>query len=99
MTDHRAERALRILLKWGIDFNDEANGVNLPRYKKHVPHDSMPAAIAHSQIHTEDYHENVVFLLTEANLMAASKNDIIEVLREIATDLQMGGFPISERIG
>jgi len=42
LTDPRAERALRILVKWGIDFNDEANGVNLPRYKKHVPHDSIP---------------------------------------------------------
>ena len=99
LTDPRAERALRILLRWSIDFNDEANGVNLPRYKKYVPHNSMSDAIAHSQIHTENYHENVAFLLTEANSMATSKNDIIEVLREIAADLQLGVFPINERIG
>ena len=86
-------------MKWGINFNDEANGVNLPRYKKHVPHNAMPDAIAHSQIHTEDYHENVAFLLTEVDLMATSKNNIIEVLREIAVDLQVGAFPINERIG
>jgi len=92
VTDLRAERALRILLRWGIDFNHEANGVNLPQFKKRVPHKLMPNAIAHSQIHAEDYHENVTFLLTEANSMATSKNDIIEVLREMAADLRLGVF-------
>ncbi len=99
LTDPRAKQALEILMKWGIGFNDEANGINLPRYKKHVPHGSMPDAIAHSQIHTEDYHENVIFLLTEVDSIATSRNDITEVLREIAMDLQAGAFPINERIG
>ena len=71
----------------------------MSRYRKHVPCRSMPGAIAHSQIYTEDYHENVIFLLTEVDSMAASKNDIIEVLREIAADLQLGVFPINGRIG
>jgi len=96
LTDRRAERALRILVKWGIDFNDEENGVNLPRYKKYVPHDAMPAAIAHSQIHTEIYHENVFTVLMKVDLVAVSKEDITETLKEIAEDLQAGIFPISK---
>ena len=96
LTDPRAKQALEILMKWGIDFNDEANGVNLPRYKKHVPHDSMPAAIAHSQIHTEMYHENVFTVLMKVDLIAVSKEDITEALREIADDLQEGIFPINK---
>ncbi len=86
-------------MKWGIGFNDEANGVNLPRYKKHVPHGSMPAAIAHSQIHTKTYHENVFIVLMKVDLVATSKEDVSKVLREIAIDLQAGDFPINERIG
>jgi len=97
-TDPRAEQALKILLKWGIDFNHEANGVQLPRYKKDIPHASMPNAYAHSQVHTKAYHANVVFLLVDANSTATSKEDIIKVLQEIAYDLQAGTFPISELI-
>ena len=69
--------------------------MNLPRYRKHVPHKSMPDAIAHSQTHTADYHDNVFTVLAMADSTATSKEDIFKVLREIATDLQSGGFLIS----
>ncbi len=98
LTDPRARRALEILLKWGIDFNHEANGVNLPRYKRHVPHQSMPNAIAHSQTHTDIYHDNVVFVLQITELSASSKDDIIEALHEIGEDLQAGTFPIDKTL-
>jgi len=98
LTDRRAERALTILLKWSIDFNHEANRVNLPRYKKHVPHKTMPNAIAHSETHTNNYHDNVFTMLRIANSIATSKEDIINILREIAIDLQAGTFPINELI-
>jgi len=97
-TDSRAEKALKILLKWGINFNHGANGVQLPQYKKHVPHKSMPKAIAHSQTHTNMYHTNVFIVLMRVDLVAASKNDIIKALREIGKDLQAGTFPINELI-
>ncbi len=74
----------------------EANGVNLPRFKKHVPHSSMPNAIAHSQVHTDIYHENVVTMLIIADATASSKDDIIEVLREIGNDLQAGTFLVDK---
>ncbi len=68
----------------------------MPRYKKYVPHDAMPDAIAHSQIHTKIYHENVFTVLMKVDLVAVSKEDITEALKEIAEDLQAGIFPISK---
>ncbi len=56
----------------------------------------MPDAIAHSQTHTEKYHANVVTMLVIADNMATSKEDIIEVLKEIGSDLQAGTFPINK---
>ncbi|PCI11847.1 MAG: hypothetical protein COB71_11060 [Thiotrichales bacterium] len=95
LTDSRAERALKVLLKWDIDFNHEANGVNLPRFKQHVPHDFMPNAIAHSQTHTEMYHENVVTTLVDVDKVpGVTRGDIIRTLQEIGEDLQNGSFPI-----
>jgi len=95
LADRRAEQALRILLKWGVDFNDEANAVYLPQFKKHVPHKSMPDAIAHSQTHTEVYHQNVVSLLVDIDkISGVIRDDILKTLREIGEDLQDGTFPI-----
>ena len=98
LTDPRARRALEILLKWGIDFNHEANGVNLPRYKRHVPHKDMPNAIAHSQTHTDIYHENVIAVLLDVDIPGATRGDIFDALRDIAYNLQSGNFPINEPI-
>ena len=53
--DRRAQIALEILLKFGINPNDEPNGVNLPRFVRNTPHSSMPNAIAHSRTHTNYY--------------------------------------------
>lgn len=99
LSDPRAKRALEILLSWGIDFNDEVNGIYMPRFIKHVPHSSMPNATAHSQVHTDQYHANVFIVLTRVDSAASSKQDIINALREIAIDLQAGTFPINELIG
>jgi len=98
LTDRRAERALRILLKWGVDLNHEANGVYLPRHKKHVPHKAMPNAIAHSQTHTEIYHDNVIAVLADVDIPGAIRDDILDALRDIAYNLQSGNFPINEPI-
>jgi len=99
LTDSRAKKALEIILKWGIDFNHESNGVYLPQFKKNIPHKSMPDAVAHSQTHTDEYHANVITMLRAADSSATSKEDIIEALREIAIDLQAGDFSINELIG
>jgi len=98
LTDPRATKALEILLKWGIDFNDEANGVNMPQFIKYLPHSSMPNAAAHTQVHTDEYHANVITMLRAADSIATSKDDIIKALREIAIDLQTGDFPLNELI-
>ncbi len=70
----------------------------MPRYKKHVPHKSMPDAIAHSQIHTADYHDNAFTVLAMADSTATSKEDMFKALREIAADLQSGDFLINEQM-
>lgn len=56
LADPRAEKALRILLAYGIDPSNEANGVNLPRYKGYTPHPNMPNAISHAETHTNNYY-------------------------------------------
>ncbi|MCF6256952.1 MAG: AHH domain-containing protein [Gammaproteobacteria bacterium] len=95
LTDSRAEQALKILLRWGIDFNDEINGVYLPRFKRNVPHNFMPNAIAHSQTHTEMYHENIVTTLLDIDQMpGVTRDDIMRTLQEIGEDLQDGSFPV-----
>jgi len=98
LTDKRAERALRILLAYGIDPNDEANGVNLPRYANNTPHPAMPSAISHAETHTGYYHDNVISVLVLVDVPGATREDIIKALRDIARDLQLGTFPIHEAI-
>ncbi len=98
LTDPRARRALEILLKWDINFNHEANGVYLPKFKKHVPHKTMPNAIAHSQTHTNDYHANVIAVLADVDIPGATRDDILDALRDIAYNLQSGNFPINKPI-
>lgn len=95
--DIRAQRALRILLQFGIDPHSAANGAYLPRCVRHTPHPGMPNALAHSRTHTGYYHRNVLFVLREAVQMpGATKADIEETLRDIALRLQAGTFPIHE---
>ena len=98
-TDWRAQVALQILLKWGIDPHDVANLIYLPRFVRHTPHSAMPRAYAHSKVHTQIGHENVVYLLRQADAApGATKEDIIKALQDIGQDLQDGIFPLYERI-
>jgi hypothetical protein len=92
--DERARRALGILLKYGIMPNDEANLVLLPKYKDHTPHPKMENAKAHSEIHTEVYHRDVLMTLVRVDVPGATREDIIEALREIAMDLEEGEFSV-----
>ena len=95
----RAEKALRILLQFGIDPHSAANGAYMPRSVGHTPHPDMPNAYAHNRIHTTIYHDNVFFVLREAaQIPGATKEDIEEILRDIALRLQAGTFPINERL-
>jgi len=97
-TDRRAQTALEILLKFGISPNDEANGVNLPRFVRYTPHSSMPDTIAHSQTHTKIYYANVNAVLLRVDVSGAIRDDVIKALRDIARRLQAGTFPIREVI-
>jgi len=96
--DQRARVALNILVKWNIDIHGVANGVYLPRFEKHIPHKDMQNSIAHSKIHTDFYHANVVTMLVAADMPNATRDDIISILKEIAEDLEDGDFPINELI-
>lgn len=97
--DRRAELALKILLQFGIDPHGAINSVYLPRSVGRTPHPDMPNACAHSKIHTKIYHENVFIMLERAaNVSGATKEDIEETLRDIALSLQVGTFPINEKM-
>jgi hypothetical protein len=93
----RAEKALAILLQFGIDPHSAANGAYMPRSVGHTPHPDMPNAYAHNRVHRNIYHDNVFFVLREAaTIPGATKADIEEILRDIALRLQAGTFPIHE---
>lgn len=97
--DERAERALRILLQFGIDPHSAVNGAYVPRSVRSTPHPGMPQAPAHSKIHTDLYHENVFVMLNRtAQIPGTTKADIEEILRDIASSLQAGTFPIDKPI-
>jgi hypothetical protein len=98
-TDWRAEVALKILLKWSIDPHDVPNLIYLPRFVRHVPHSAMPKAYAHSLVHTDIGHQNVVYLLRRADAApGATRADIVKALQDIGQDLQEGIFPLYERL-
>jgi hypothetical protein len=97
--DLRAERALRILLQFGIDPHSAINSAYLPRSVRRTPHPDMPSAFAHSKIHTDFYHENTFIMLRDAAAVpGATKADIEETLRDIARSLQAGTFPLDRLI-
>ena len=55
----------------------------------------MPEAYPHSVIHTDIYYVNVTnLLLNQVRVNETTKDDIIDVLQEIAHDLKKGRFPI-----
>ncbi|ELV8742471.1 TPA: hypothetical protein I7750_19630 [Vibrio vulnificus] len=97
--DHpRAAKARIRLAAFGIDIDHEANGVYLPRFKKHIPHANMPKAKAHSSTHTNQYYLNVEFLLEDTIAEGLGRKGIIETLREVGEDLEAGEFPLRESI-
>lgn len=81
-----ARAARRILAKWGIRIDDPDNGVFLPRSERFIPHESMPSAVNHAKIHTEEYYVNVTAMLTRAR----SQSDCRLALRLIAKRLREG---------
>ncbi|CCN38214.1 hypothetical protein VIBNISO65_830026 [Vibrio nigripulchritudo SO65] len=97
--DHkRAARSRLRLAAFGIDIDHEANGVYLPRFKKHIPHKAMPNAKAHSVTHTNQYYLNVEFLIQDTIAEGLGKQGIIDTLREIGEELESGDFPLTQSI-
>jgi hypothetical protein len=74
--------------------NDEANLILPPKYKEHIPHPAMEYAKAHSETHTEIYHRDVLMTLVRVDVPGATRDDLIEALREIAMDLKEGAFSV-----
>lgn len=77
-----AQRAREILEKYNIDINDANNGVFLPTVK------GVSEATYHRAMHTAEYYRKVIELLEEAT----SREDCIEILRDIAEQLLNGTF-------
>jgi hypothetical protein len=87
--------ARAILERFGIDVDSADNGVYLPSKSKYVPHPDMPNAYSHKKIHTKVYYVNLTEMLADVSLVPnANKEDIIDVLDEIANELVNGKFPI-----
>lgn len=78
----KAAEARAILLNFGVDINDAVNGVFLPTVK------NVSEAAYHPSLHTKAYYEKVTELLSAAE----SKEDVIEILNDIAEQLQKGTF-------
>lgn len=84
--DQRAERALKILRKYGVDVDDWVNGVYLPGFKTKP---NPRGKIVHGNLHTDAYYEAVNIALERAQ----SKADVIKELRIIAFKLEHGVMP------
>ena len=76
-----AEAARQTLLEYGVDINDAANGVFLPTIKGE-------SGAYHPSLHTDGYYRKV----TEALNIATSKEDVIDILADIAEQLSKGIF-------
>lgn len=81
-SSQKAAEARAILQKYGIDINDAANGVFLPRVK------DVTESTYHPSLHTDAYYRNVTELLSQAQ----SKNDVLDILSDIAQELTNGTF-------
>ena len=65
-----------------VDINDAVNGVFLPTVK------NVSEAAYHPSLHTKAYYKKVTELLSSAQ----SKEKVIEILNDIAEQLQNGTF-------
>ena len=79
-----AINARNILQREGIDINEGANGVFLPKSSKYV----IDEAISHSRVHTNLYYKTVF-----ERLNAAPIGKVREELQKIADELLKGTFP------
>ena len=84
---HReAAAARRILAKFKIRIDDPDNGVYLPRDHRFMPHEDMPDAANHSEIHTREYYINATNILSTATTELECRT----ALRLIARKLKEG---------
>ena len=83
------DRAQAILRRWCIDINHEANGVALPRSEafkqKMCPDTNCPS---HKKVHTRKYYMNIANDIQGAG----SREECVELLREIGEDLESGSY-------
>ena len=84
LTAEFGDKARVILAKFGIDIRDEANLVALP-----TTADSAFVGMNHLTLHTHKYYDAVVEALTPAT----SREEAIEILRDISENLINGTFP------
>ena len=78
----KAAEARAILQKYGVDINDAANGTFLPTVK------DVTDGAYHPSLHTDSYYRRVTELLSSAK----SKEDVLDILNDIAEQLQNGTF-------
>ncbi|WMJ23153.1 AHH domain-containing protein [Paludicola sp. MB14-C6] len=78
----KAAEARAILQKFGVDINDATNGVFLPTVK------NVAEGAYHPSLHTDSYYRKVSDLLSGAK----SKNDVLDILDDIADQLSKGTF-------
>ena len=81
-TSKKSEEARKILNKFGIGINNEANGVFLTLEK------GVTSSAYHPSLHTYEYYEKV----NRSLRYATSREDAIEILRDIAEQLLAGIF-------
>lgn len=84
--DQRAADALAKLQRNGIDVNEAANGVFLPRYAKNA----SPPSLNHGNLHTDRYHREVS---NRINSASESREALLDVLSSIRQQLTDGSFP------
>lgn len=81
-SSRKAVEARAILYKFNVDINDAVNGVFLPTVK------NISNAAYHPSLHTDSYYRKV----TELLIQAKSKDDVIDILKDIAEQLEKGTF-------
>lgn len=81
-----ATAARRILAKFKIRIDDPDNGVYLPRDSRFIPHEKMPNAINHAELHTDEYYVNITDILRNST----SEFECRIALKIIAKKLQEG---------
>ncbi|MDN3639636.1 AHH domain-containing protein [Simiduia curdlanivorans] len=82
-------RAQKVLQRWGIDINHEANGVALPGSEsKKCTFFSDCESPSHKKVHTTRYYANVAMDVQASG----DKDECIDTLYEIGEDLEAGVY-------